>query len=258
MKIRTKSIVFGLTAVIVSIAVTAIAVLILMRGEMVRLATVYQDATMKVLHELLRSKGEPKIVDGKLTFGSYIANGDNEVVDKLAAISGGTATIFQGDMRVATNVTKEDGSRAVGTPLIGVAKAMVVDRGQAYRGEAEILGVPYFTAYDPLLDSERRPIGVLYVGVKQEEFFRSFRHLVIIVACSAAAMALLFGLLIMFGTNRVMDRLAALGKSAESISVGEELEAPLPTGAQDEVGDLAKGIDRLRVSMRAALKRLDA
>lgn len=257
MKIRTKSIAFGLAAVVVSIAVTATAVLILMRGELTRLATVYQDATMKVLHQLLLSKGEPKITEGKLTFGNYVANGNYDVVDSLAAIAGGTATIFQGDMRVSTNVLKEDGSRAIGTPLVGVAKSMVVDRGQSYRGEAEILGVPYFTAYDPILDADHRPIGVLYVGVKKNDFLRSFNHLVLIVGVSAAAMAILFGLLMAFGTNRVMARLAGLAKSAEAISVGEELETPLVSTTQDEVADLAKGIDRLRVSMRAALKRLD-
>lgn len=258
MKIRTKSITFGLVAVIVSIAVTAAAVLVLMKGELTRLATVYQDATMKVLHQLLESRGEAKITDGKLTFGSYVANGNFEVVDKLAAIAGGTATIFQGDMRVSTNVLKDDGSRAIGTPLVGVAKSMVVDRGQPYRGEVEILGVPYFAAYDPILDADHRPIGVLYVGVKKSDFLRSFNHLVLVVLCSAGAMAILFGLLVAFGVNKLMARLAGLSKSAEAISVGEELDSPLTSGTQDEIGELAKGIDRLRLSMRAALKRLDA
>jgi methyl-accepting chemotaxis protein len=258
MKIRTKSVLFGLVAVVVSISVTAVAIVMLMRGELTRLANVYQDAKMKVLHELLRSKGEPKIADGKLAFGTYVVNGDHEVVDKLAAIAGGTATIFQGDTRVSTNVMKDDGSRAVGTSLVGPAKSAAVDRALPYRGEADILGVPYFTAYDPIFDAERRPVGVLYVGVKQEDFLSSFNHLVLIVAGSAAAMAILFGLLIAFAANRVLDRVAVLARSAEAISVGEELDTPLASATQDEIGDLAKRIDRLRTSMRAALKRLDA
>ena len=80
-------------------------------------------------------------------FGSYVANGNYEVVDKLTKLAGGTATIFLETTRVSTNVMKDDGSRAVGTPLdFGLAKEVAINRGQPYRGEAEILGFPYFTA----------------------------------------------------------------------------------------------------------------
>lgn len=257
MRILSKTVLSGVSSVVLSIAVTTVGVLILMRHELTQQAHSYQESKLRLLHELLYSKGDPKIVDGKLQFGSYVVNGNFEAVDKVTSIAGGTATIFQGDTRVSTNVKKEDGTRAVGTPLLGVAKDLVIGRGQPYRGEADILGVPYFTAYDPILDSESRIAGVIYVGVKQEEYFRSFRELVLVAIGIAAAMAALFGVLIWYLAGWQLGRLSKLAKAANGISIGEELDTPVPVGSQDEVGELAKAIDRLRSSMRSALSRLE-
>ena len=257
MKIRTKTVLSGVISVVVSIAITTVAVLFLMRAELTRQAHSYQDAKMRLLHELVQQKGEPKVVGDKLMFGNYVANGNYEVVDKLTSIVGGTATIFLGDIRVSTNVKKDDGSRAIGTPLVGIAREVAIGRAQAYRGEADILGIPYFTAYDPLLDSGGRAFGVLYVGVKQEEFFQSFKHLVAIATGTAVLMAAIFGVMIWYVAGRLLGRISVLSKHADAISMGEALDTPLTSNSKDEVGELAASLDRLRESMRLAMTRLE-
>ena len=258
MRIHTKSVLFGVAAVILSVTVTTVAVLVLMRGELTRQAQEFQNIKMRTLHELVQRKGGAKVADGKLMFGDYVANENYEIVDKLKQLGGGTATIFQGDIRVATNVLKDDGTRAIGTPLVGAAKEATIDRGQPYRGAADILGIPYFTAYDPIADEHGRTIGVLYVGVKQDEFFRSFRQLTLVAVGAAAGLAAVFGLAVSVLTGRLMKRLSVLTRSAESVSMGEALDVPLEVDSEDEVGELTHAIDRLRVSMREALKRLAA
>lgn len=104
------------------------------------------------------------------------------VVDRVRNLVGGTVTIFQrmneqGDMlRVATNVVKTDGKRAVGTyiprtnpdgnenPVI--AKVLA---GETYRGRAFVVDDWYITAYEPIWNRDNtRVVGILYVGVKQE------------------------------------------------------------------------------------------
>jgi len=257
MKIRTKAIISGVAAVIVSIAISTTVALLLVRAELTRQAQAYQNVKMKVFHELLASKGKVTVVDGKLMFGNYVANSNFDVVDKVSALAGGTATIFLGDTRIATNVLKEDGSRAIGTPLVGVAKEYVIDRGQAYRGDANILGVPYFTAYDPLSGPDGKVFGVIYVGVKQSEFFNSFRHLTAVAVGIAIALSLLVGLFVTQSTNRMLGRLAKLSHAADAVSIGEELDTPIASSSNDEIGELSKSIDRLRESMRAALRRLE-
>ena len=79
---------------------------------------------------------------------------------------GGTATIFMGDTRVATNVMKSDGTRAIGTKLArGPVYDAIFNEGKPYRGEADILGTSYFTAYDPIKNDYGEVIGILYVGL---------------------------------------------------------------------------------------------
>lgn len=257
MKIRTKAVLSGVIAVVISIVIATVAILSLIRAELTQQAETYQNVKMKVFHELINEKGVPKITDGKLTFGTYVANGNYEVVDRLTSLVGGTATIFEGDTRVSTNVKKDDGSRAVGTPLVGAAKEVTIDRGQPYRGKADILGVPYFTAYDPLLDAQGKTFGVLYVGVKQSEFYRSFQSLLWTSVTIAVLLSLVVGLFVTYTTGRMLGRLAVLAKAADAVSIGEELDTAITSSAADEIGDLTKAIDRLRESMRAALRRLE-
>jgi len=117
-------------------------------------------------------KGE-EAVAGKpapaLYFGANKMNNNFAVVDDVKNTVGGTATLFvkSGEefIRVATNVQKDDGSRAIGTVLDPNGKAIAAIRGGgAYYGDANILGKSYITGYEPIQDSLGRVIGVYYVG----------------------------------------------------------------------------------------------
>jgi hypothetical protein len=96
-------------------------------------------------------------------------NNNFTLVDAVQKEVGGTSTIFvkSGDefVRVATNVKKDDGSRAIGTVLDrnGRANAAIL-KGESYFGEAEILGKPYITGYEPIRNASNDIIGVYYVG----------------------------------------------------------------------------------------------
>ncbi|MBN1141593.1 MAG: Cache 3/Cache 2 fusion domain-containing protein [Deltaproteobacteria bacterium] len=104
------------------------------------------------------------------------------VVDRVAELVGGTTTVFQrmnraGDMlRVATNVRKKDGTRAVGTyiPALnpdGSANPVIktVLGGKTYRGLAFVVDAWYVTAYQPIWNAGRNHVvGIIYYGQKQE------------------------------------------------------------------------------------------
>jgi hypothetical protein len=117
-------------------------------------------------------KGE-EAVAGKpvpaLYFGSTKMNNNFVVVDEVKQEMGGTATLFvksgEDFVRVATNVQKDDGSRAIGTVLDPKGKAIAAIRGGGpYYGEADILGKAYVTGYEPMRDPSGNVIGIYYVG----------------------------------------------------------------------------------------------
>jgi HAMP domain-containing protein len=53
-----------------------------------------------------------------------------------------------------------------------------------------------------------------------------------------------------------MRPVTALTEAARRISVGEDLDTPIKSDEVDEIGKLTKTIDRLRLSMKAAMARL--
>lgn len=163
-----------LNAVILTLAIASATVLFLaqLRSQALHEAQQAQEARIRTFGALLHDKGgEFRIQGGKLWVGSYPLSGNSELPDRIREIFGGTATVFLGDERVATNVLKPDGSRATGTRLTGAAYDAVFREGRGYRGEALILGIPYFTAYDPIKDRTGRIIGAIYVGEKKSGYF---------------------------------------------------------------------------------------
>ena len=99
--------------------------------------------------------------------------GNFEIVDYVTRHNGGTATLFSKDgprfVRIATNVKKADGSRAVGTELDTTTKAYAaVSHGEAFYGVVDILGNAYFTGYEPLNAKSGEVVGLTYVGYKAE------------------------------------------------------------------------------------------
>jgi hypothetical protein len=134
--------------------------------------------SMVILVHKAEALGTPKVegadpVGGKnapaLYFGPTKINNWFELVDAVAQEQGGVVTLFvrSGDdfIRVATNIKKDDGSRAIGTvldpkgPVIGGMR-----EGVAYYGDAMILGKPYDTGYEPILDGDLNVIGIYFVG----------------------------------------------------------------------------------------------
>lgn len=181
------------------VGVTGISTLLFLaagREESERLARVEQEQALQTFWKLLRAKGTDfRIVNGKLMAGNYALNGNFELPDTIQSIFGNTATVFMGNTRISTNIRKEDGTRAVGTKLSGPAYDAIFKQNRPYRGEALILDIPYFTAYDPIRDSRGETIGVLYVGIKKNEFFSRKEHYRSNIIAGTAVVSTIFSIL---------------------------------------------------------------
>ena len=227
-----------LTAAMLSITVFNL------RSQMSGLAQGTQENNMKVAWEVLHGRGaELRVADGKLTAGDVVLNDNNEIVDRIRDLVGGTATIFQGDLRISTNVMKPDGTRAVGTRLAAgpVHDAIFLNK-QPYRGEADILGVPYFTAYDPIQDSAGNVIGVLYVGIGKQKFFAVIRDVVVHNLAMSLVVALLAGVFVHFVVQRLLRPLGRLREAMEALSSGNTGVAIQGTDRHDEMGGMARAV----------------
>ncbi|KIM00110.1 Methyl-accepting chemotaxis protein [Paramagnetospirillum magnetotacticum MS-1] len=204
------------------------------------------ETNMKVAWDVLKSKGTVfTVADGKILAGDHVLNGNFEVVDKVKALVGGSATVFMGDTRVTTNVIKPDGNRAVGTQLAKTAAyESVFTRKAPFRGEVEILGEPYMTAYDPILDSAGNVIGVLYVGIKKADFLTAAeRTLQLMVGVTVVVGALT---ILVSWTIAKRNLAAPLKRSISAMRdlADGNLEVEIPhTERKDEIGEMIRALE---------------
>jgi len=104
-----------------------------------------------------------------LYLGSDVLNNDFDEVDEFKDNSGGVATVFvrngEDFIRVSTSLTKQDGSRAIGTALDHQHPAYQrLLGGQGYVGRAVLFERSYMTQYTPVRDAAGKVIAVLFVG----------------------------------------------------------------------------------------------
>lgn len=172
------------------------------------------------------------------------------MIDRIGLMTGETATVFAWDAdsrdfwRRTTNIIKEDGSRAVGTPLGREGSVYpVIMAGETYSGEATILGLEYYTIYEPIFSPNGDIIGILYAGVEKHriqailtELYRDFWTAAILAIglCIAAALFLFRHLLKPIPT--LTRAMAQLAKDDTSVEVPYR-------DRRDEIGGMAGALE---------------
>ncbi|MCQ4271686.1 methyl-accepting chemotaxis protein [Pseudomonas kuykendallii] len=104
-----------------------------------------------------------------LYLNGQVLNNDFDLVDEFRQLTAGAATVFVRDgaefVRVTTSLSKQDGSRAIGTVLDHAHPAYQrLLAGQGYVGRASLFERLYMTQYTPVRDASGQVIAVLFVG----------------------------------------------------------------------------------------------
>lgn len=187
-------------------------------------------------------------------YGGDILNRDYRIVDKIKDIvyrgekyggrDIGTATIFQGDLRVSTNVMTGEMERAIGTRVWEEVGEQVLERGQPWVGEAFVVNNWYITAYEPIRDLENRIIGMLYVGILKKPFADARLKVVAvflaIVLLGVASAAVAAGFL----AGRITRPIRQMQKIAGAIAAGD-YSREIRVKSKSEVGELADSFNSM-------------
>lgn len=186
--------------------------------------------------------GEWQLKDGKLYKGNTLMEGNNKVVDRIGELTGGdTATIFKNDIRVATNVIR-DNKRQIGTKVSAEVAQKVLKNGELYLGRAVVVGINNETAYEPIKDNAGNIIGIWYVGIPAtpyDELVSNFRNSMIGYSFFGILLGFLAALLISYSVHAPLRR---IGLAMEKTSQGD-LSEKIPVFAHDEIGRLAGKIN---------------
>ena len=164
----------------------------------------------------------------------------------------GTATIFQDDVRISTNVQRKDGSRAIGTRVSAEVYEIVLGEGKTWVGPAWVVNHWYISAYEPIYDIDGKAIGMLYVGVLKQKFGDLMLRTLSIFALVTLAGFLAAGIIGLKLAKRISRPVSNLASASAAIARGE-FSQMLPVEAADEIGSLTQAFN----TMAQALKERD-
>lgn len=168
----------------------------------------------------------------------------------------GTVTIFQWDVRIATNVMKENGNRAIGTRVSEEVYDLVLENARSWQDRAFVVNDWYITAYDPILDFKGKVVGILYVGVLEAKY-DDLRDQVVVAFLGW----MLLGLVLVLGTSYVLaqhlvEPIRNLVSGAQAIANNDLEHRVSDTSRNDEIGDLTRAFNTMAVSLESREREL--
>ena len=172
----------------------------------------------------------------------------NDLVYRAASLpegSQGTATLFLDDVRISTNVRLFEGRRALGTRVSAAVRSAVLGEGRTWLDSAFVVNDWYISAYEPLVDSYGKRVGMLYVGFLEKPFSEAkYQTLVIIVAAFVAITAATVPIFLRWASSIFMplERVTATISEVERGNLSARTKMPV---SGDEIGRVAVHLDSL-------------
>lgn len=193
--------------------------------------------------------GPWEVKNGILYKGGVKITNNFAPVDKIAALTGDTVTIFLGDTRVSTTVLN-NGRRAIGTRVSEAVATKVLKHGQEFYGPANVVGEWYETAYKPIRDANGKIIGMLYVGISKKLYNQLIRDSQIILAAMTAGLTLLVAVgAWFFAQRKIIGPLQQITLGTREMAKGHLAEKVEVTSSK-EIGELARAYNQMLEGMQ--------
>lgn len=159
--------------------------------------------------------------------------------------SRGTVTLFLGDVRVSTNVRMFEGQRAIGTRVSAEVRSAVLDQGRVWRDSAFVVDDWYVSAYEPIIDSAGRRVGMLYAGFLEKPFTEAKRETLLAIA--AAFLIALFATVPLFlhWAGAIFRPLERMSDVIAQVRGGDPAARTGPVAGKDEISQVALHLDHL-------------
>jgi two-component system NtrC family sensor kinase len=229
-----------------------------------------------------RTSGQTQVTDGMMLvsgapvltpeghclgalYGGVLLNRNFEIVDKVVQTvfrdrlyrgrSVGTATIFQDDVRVSTNVLDANGARAVTTRVSAEVADAVLGRGETWRDRAFVVNDWYLSAYAPIADTKGRTVGMLYVGLLERPYTDLlWQTLAIFLGIAGLGVGLVTAVSVRLA-GRISRPIGDIARAAQQVAQGD-YSVKVGVGAADEIGRLATDFNAMTSELGRAHQEL--
>ncbi len=218
---------------------------------------------------MLLKTASPVIDDGNtligVLYGGILVNRNYEIVDRVkeTVYKGekykgreiGTATIFQHDLRISTNVKNEKNERAIGTRVSKEVSSAVLQEGKSWIDRAFVVNDWYITAYEPITNVNNEIIGMLYVGMLEKPYKDTTLRVMLTFILMAFLCVVLLLIILYFSTTKIINPLQKMVIATKEIARGD-LSHKVNVNSKDEIGHLADSFNRMTVKLKAANEKL--
>ncbi len=194
-------------------------------------------------------------------YGGKLFNRNYETVDKVKDIvyrgekykgkDIGTVTIFQGDLRISTNVKRTDGLRAIGTRVSQEVYNQVIRKGIPWIGRAFVVNNWYITAYEPIRNLGGDIIGMLYVGMLEAPYIDLRNRVIFTFLGIAFVSVILLSIIAYLTTTNIIKPLRELLYATQKVAKGN-LAHRVQIKSQDEIGQLANSFNHMTMELQKA------
>ncbi len=263
MKLRAKIITVAVTPVIVfGIFIYIFAKIKVTNSMEAEVFNGLHSSVLAVRTALGEINTDPYTLDGDfLMKGSFNVTNETSIVDEVKAGTGTVTTVFFGDTRYATSVTKPGTSERVlytqaGEKVINT----VLKGGQEYSASnVDIVGSKYYTYYVPLYQQgTKEVVGMVFCGRAQadvEKEINTVTNSILIATIIAIIIASVLAIIVALAiVNAINHGVNILNRVAEG-DLTEEVPDELLT-RKDELGHMSKCIEELRTSLIEIISEL--
>ncbi len=161
-----------------------------------------------------------------------------------------TVTIFENDVRIATNVMLADGRRAVGTKAADNVAQTVLREGKSFNDRAFVVDRWKFTCYEPIRAASGEVIGILYAGLDERAYLAEWEKNIILFLLSILGLTLFVSVVVWYIGGRISRPLTKLTSAAAALSEGGYEPLKVDTKDPEEIISLGETFNRMSEQIR--------
>ena len=185
--------------------------------------------------------------------GNVTLSENYELIDTLKQERDVELSVFYGDTRVLTTLKDSSGKREINTKMSKEVYDTLQTGKDYYASDLQLFGTPYSGYYVPLYQpGSDKVVGSIFCGRSQEEVNEALRNTIIsmmipmlLVFVIAIAIGMFIVTRIVKHLDGAVDNLGTLSNGMLNLEMKKDLVV-----RKDEVGDIARAIQRLIESMR--------
>lgn len=203
--------------------------------------------------------GSYRIEDGRLYYNNEDITDKTDYLDKFVKGRTEELTIFAGDTRIMTTITKDDGKRVIGTQAAEAVIETTLKGGKEYTStKVDVVGKPFYACYVPFRNPDGTSVGMIFAGKPSE--------MVDATVSKAIGMIILFSVvLFVLATLSILYFSSTISASVKSASdVLKELEecnltVDVPgklVKRKDEIGEMGKNLQKMKDNLNDVLSSI--